>query len=208
MVGMMNTQYTDTQLKQEIYGRWTVLTKGIVKSGREYAYCQCSCGTEREVRLRSLTNGESVSCGCHRREVARKTHTTHGLSNTPEYYVWESMRQRCYDTNCDCYPRYGGRGIKVCERWESFANFIADMGKRPNEQYSIERIDNECNYSPANCVWATQEQQQNNKRSNRLITAFGKTQNVKQWSKETGIDYFVIIWRLNNSWNEERALTP
>lgn len=201
------TTHTPEQLGQRVYGRWTVLLAGIFKCGREYAKCKCSCGTEREVRLRSIKSGDSISCGCHRKEAARNTHTTHGMSNTPEYCVWESMRQRCYDKNCECYHRYGGRGIRVCVRWRLFENFISDMGKRPTDKHSIERVDNECNYKPDNCVWATQEQQQNNRRTNRLVTAFGRTQNVMQWSRELGVSYSVIIWRLNNNWPNEKALT-
>lgn len=92
---------------------------------------------------------------------------THGATLIPEYRAWASMMQRCRNTRCERYPRYGGRGIAVCERWNSAAAFLADMGPRPSQDHSLDRIDNEGNYEPANCRWATRSMQQQNKTSYR-----------------------------------------
>ena len=200
---------TDQQLQLgRKINRWTVIETGLIQSHRRYVRVKCDCGTIKVVRERSVANEDSKSCGCLRAETTKCLFTTHGMSNMPEYVVWESMRQRCYDKNCECYPHYGGRGIRVCDRWNDFASFFADMGKRPTDKHSIERIDNECNYFPDNCVWATAEQQGNNKRNNRLLTAFGETHTIRQWSRIKNIDYFTLIWRDNNGWNPERTLTP
>jgi len=133
--------------------------------------------------------------------------TTHGLKRTTEYIIWSSMKRRCNDPGCEQYKDYGLRGIAVCPRWDSFENFLADMGKRPSKDHTLERMDNESGYAPSNCIWATREEQGNNKRNNRKITAFGKTLTARQWCKEVGIDYWRLIWRINNGWSAERALT-
>lgn len=113
------------------------------------------------------------------------------------YQTWLSMIYRCYNVDHASYPNYGGRGIKVCDRWKnSFENFIADKGERP-EGYSLDRIDNDGNYEPSNCRWSTRLEQANNKRNNRFIEINGKTLTVAQWSDETGIPRSTISRRLN-----------
>lgn len=127
---------------------------------------------------------------------------------TPEYRTWTSVKQRCYNPNHTEYHRYGARGIKVCKRWRSFDNFFADMGERPSKNYSIDRINNDKDYKPSNCRWATAKEQANNRRSNRLLTFNGKAQNMKQWATEIGIPYVTLYQRLSKQgWSVERALT-
>ena len=115
---------------------------------------------------------------------------THGMSNRSEYWIWKSMRSRCNNVKTENYKNYGGRGIKVCKRWDSFENFYKDMGPRPSSEYSIERLDNDGNYEPSNCKWGTREEQQNNMRSNVLITYQDKTQTLAQWCRELKVVYF------------------
>jgi len=131
----------------------------------------------------------------------------HGMHGTKTYQVWKSMRERCLCKTSRAYNRYGGRGITICERWESFENFYADMGDRP-EGKTIDRIDNDGPYSPENCRWATDIEQANNKRNNRLLTYKGKTQTVPQWARELGIKTGTIAVRLSRGLPIEKVLNP
>lgn len=132
----------------------------------------------------------------------------HGLRNTPEYYIWQSMNRRCYEQSRADYPRYGGRGITVCQRWrDSVAAFYEDMGPKPSPQHSIDRIDSNGNYEPQNCRWATQEQQANNKRSSHYLTHDGLTLTIAQWARKLDISEKVLGRRLSRGWPVEKALT-
>lgn len=115
------------------------------------------------MRSSVLTDGSAKSCGCLARELARQRVTTHGMYDTFEYRVWVAMRKRCTYEKHPRYPRYGGRGICVCERWQEFANFLSDMGKCPIPNGSIERKDNNGNYTPDNCVWIPKTEQSKNR---------------------------------------------
>lgn len=135
--------------------------------------CRCSCGSVLEVSTNSLTTGNTKSCGCFRKESSAsqgRRNTRHGHAKngvvTPEYYTWSAMLARCSNPNNDSFPDYGGRGIRVCECWLSFKNFIADMGPRPPGT-SLDRIDNDKNYEKANCQWANKQQQRRNQRRNQ-----------------------------------------
>ena len=130
----------------------------------------------------------------------------HGMAGTKVYEVWQQMIQRCRNPSCRSYPQYGGRGIQVCERWSSFPNFFADMGRPPPNRL-LERIDNNGNYEPANCKWATAKEQQQNTRFNRLLTHGGITQCVSEWSRTTGIHHGTIFARIRRGWSVEEILT-
>jgi hypothetical protein len=132
---------------------------------------------------------------------------THGQSKTPTWRTWAGMRNRCNNPNNQKYPAYGGKGIKVCERWGSFENFVADMGERPSPKHSIDRIDNTGHYTPENCRWATPTEQANNKSTNRCVTFLGESLTVAEWSRRTGIPYFTLMYRIKAGWSAERALT-
>lgn len=153
-------------LTGKVFGRLTVLERGDIKSGKTYWRCRCACGNELSIRGTSLSLGLSESCGCLKNEVcgARTRthgHTANGRSGT--YISWMAMHARCKNPKHKQYENYGGRGIKVCERWDTFANFLADMGERPDDK-TLDRKDANGNYEPDNCRWATNSQQQKNKR--------------------------------------------
>jgi hypothetical protein len=139
-------------------------------------------------------------------KARRLAATRHGLSHTKIHNIWLSMKQRCDDMNCTCYARYGGRGIKVCERWYVFENFLADMGQPPPGM-QIERIDNNAGYSPENCKWATLVEQANNKRNNAFVTANGVTLTLMQWQRRSGIHWATIKTRIENGWPPTAAVT-
>ena len=133
---------------------------------------------------------------------------THGMTETKEYRTWENMKKRCHSIADSHYPRWGGRGISVCDRWRnSFQNFFADMGSAPSPDHQIERNDNDGPYSRENCRWAHKSEQAGNTRKNRLITHNGKTQTMSAWSRETGLDIGAIRSRLELGWPPSEALT-
>jgi hypothetical protein len=144
------------------------------------------------------------------REAARQTglkNKTHGLSKKREYGIWTKMIKRCYDPTDPAYRNYGGRGIRVCERWLNVENFIADIGKRPEWATSLDRIDNNLGYDKANMRWANKKMQNSNQRRVKLYTAHGKTMHLYDWAKETGVSYTTLRSRvLDGGVPLERAL--
>lgn len=177
--------------------------------------CRCDCGAELSVTAAHLTRRWTRSCGCLNTEtrsrlIIERT-LRHGASQgerpTPEYITWSSMNGRCTNPNNHKYPRYGGRGIKVCERWRVFENFLADMGAKPSRAHSIERIDNDGHYEPDNCRWATLTEQARNKSNTRWLTHAGETRSLSEWGEKSGIDRRTIRSRLTYGWSVDDALT-
>jgi hypothetical protein len=137
--------------------------------------------------------------------IARNT--KHGLHRAPENAIWREMKQRCTNPKSRKYPRYGGRGIRVCPAWDLFEQFYADMGPRPSPAHSIDRTDNDGNYEPGNCRWRTRSEQQRNRRNNHLLTYQGKTQTIAAWAEETGLRPMTLSYRISAGWGTELALT-
>ena len=169
--------------------------------------CVCDCGKQKVVAGIELTSGGTKSCGCIMVENIRKANSTHGLSGGPEYKTWLKMKERCLNKNAINYERYGGRGITVCERWMSFDNFFADMGKKPTPDHSIERKKNDAGYSPENCKWETRKVQCRNRRSSRILNVNGDEKTVAEWAEITGIGRSTIEHRIKIGWPPARAIS-
>lgn len=170
--------------------------------------CRCECGTEFQSKSDALTSGRTKSCGCLSKERTSARMKTHGLSKISEYSVWEGIKDRCLNPNGTGYSDYGGRGIEIDPRWLEFANFYEDMGTRPSPKHTIERKDNNGPYSKENCVWALQAQQARNKRTNVNITYNGKTQCLRDWSRETGISEQLLGKRVKAGWPIKDLFLP
>lgn len=211
-------------LTGRVFSKITVLRLDKLVGRRPYWWCRCDCGVEKSMRGDSLVGGVSVSCGCHSRykKGCESSQKTHGESKSEVYMVWKRMKSRCNTPTDKKYPDYGGRGIRVCARWsDSPEAFISDMGRHPSAEHSIDRINNDGSYTcgkhdlcddcreknaPANCRWATDIQQAQNKRNNRLITEFGETHCVTEWSRRLSIDTQVLFGRLNRGYSLAEAI--
>lgn len=168
--------------------------------------CACACGNETAVRSRHLLSGATTSCGCIRRKCNSVFKIKHGVSHLPEYKIWVSMLSRCNNKDDKRYGSYGGRGIGICSRWLDVENFISDMGSRPSPKHSIDRIDNDGNYSPENCRWATREEQARNKRNSIVIEIDGARIPLADATGMTGVKYATALWRLHQGWPTSKIL--
>jgi hypothetical protein len=172
-------------LTGQTFGRLTVVSRSVAQRGNSYWNCRCVCGVERRVSLPNLRSGHVRSCGCLSRESRATRSTIHGHARvgarTREYSSWHSMVSRCTNPNIEPYAKYGARGIKVCARWLDFVNFLADMGERPPNT-SLDRIDNDGNYEPGNCRWATASEQMKNRRP------FKRNRSQQREPCQTGIE--------------------
>lgn len=196
------------------FGRLTVIER--VENdlcGQVKWHCKCDCGEETDVQSNSLRNGRVRSCGCLLREKAaeqcRISFATHHLRHSRLYPIWVGMKGRCYNLHNKSYPRYGGRGITVCNEWlhnfQAFYDWAMVNGYR--DDLSIDRIDVNGNYEPSNCRWATMKEQQNNRSTNRIITIGNKTKTLKEWCEQYGLDYKMVHKKITVlGWTPEEAL--
>ena len=171
--------------------------------------CVCDCGNLTTTRTRELKGGHTQSCGCLQRERTSMASKKHGMRHERLYHSWIDMKQRCQNPNNSRYDDWGGRGIEVCPEWrdsfEAFRDWALANGYR--DDLTIERKDVNGHYCPENCCWITKEQQQRNKRNNRIITYNGKTQTLQQWADELGMHETTLLYRLKKEWTLEKALT-
>ena len=193
----------------DIYGRLSVINEAdrhTEPSGKKCRMirCLCECGNCVIVKFAHLRSGQTQSCGCLSAELTSKRRKTHGLSSSPELYAWDAMIQRCHNKNNKYYPNYGGRNITVCNLWKnSFYEFYTYMGIRP-EGTSIDRIDNNGNYEPGNCRWATMTEQARNTRD-QARPDVGVTKYRKRWLAKIGVNYKSVY--LGTYATKEEAIT-
>lgn len=171
-----------------VFGYLTVIEQLEYKTrfGRVLCKCKCRCGNEKIIVWDNLKNNLTKSCGCYKKEEKEKKYSKLNTSiKSAEYTTWRGIKDRCYKLKNINYHNYGGRGILMCDRWfNSFECFYNDMGKRPSSKYSIERIDNDGNYEPLNCKWATREEQDRNRRTNVWIEYDNRKMILFDWAKE------------------------
>ena len=187
----------------KVFSRWSVLRRADnTESGRAAWLCKCECGNERMITTSTLTNGRSKSCGCLSAELT----TTHGLNNSRVQTIWEGMQQRCYNEVAPNHPNYGGRGIKI--EWECIEDFYSDMGHPPNGT-SLDRVDNDGNYSKENCRWATQSQQTRNSRQSKRWFLYGKVyETALEAGNALGVSKSVIRSRCNGYTDRGKHYPP
>jgi hypothetical protein len=189
------------------FGHWIVIKRATTSPhGDARWFCKCICGKEKTLYGFHLKSGGTKSCGCLRYEANGGHGATRNKKETVEYRTWKNVIARCYNPKRKGFKYYGGRGIKVCDKWlNNYKYFLADMGLKPSSEYSIERIDVNGNYEPSNCKWATKVEQNRNKRNNRTYTFNGKTMVMQDWAKYLGISPSQMSIRLAD-WPIEKAL--
>jgi len=174
------------------------------------AQCVCECGVPIDVFMSNVVRGHTKSCGCHKVSMKGKCHLTHGKSRGKTYRIFAGMKSRCLNPNEKAYPDYGGRGIKICERWlgkGGFLNFLEDMGECPLG-YSIERKNVNGNYEPGNCLWIPRTNQAKNRRDTIWITLNGETKTLTDWCEIKQTPWSRIHSRISNGWPTEMLFEP
>jgi hypothetical protein len=175
-------------LTGQVFGRLTVL-RLVRQKPRAFWECRCSCGNICVVRANHLKgDGGTRSCGCLILEGHPSPNKTHGESESAEYGVWQAMRARCEKSNTTGYHNYGGRGIRVCDAWQSYETFLRDMGRRPTPGHTIERLRVNDGYGPDNCVWATRKEQARNRRDNRIVEHNGVSKFLRSGPSWLGLN--------------------
>ena len=190
----------------QTFGRLTVIAEGETrelsnKRKQYYWLCQCNCGSKpKEINQNCLLNGETISCGCYHSEHNHEYGFKHGMSNTRIYTIWSGMIQRCCNPNAKNYPRYGGRGITICEEWKEFKNFY-DWSKISGytDNLTIERLDNNGNYCPENCTWITKQNQMRNTRRNHYIKYNDEELTLTEWARKFDMNVETLRYQVNHN---------
>jgi len=188
------------------YGRLTVLEKLLLRDKHKKVVwkCLCDCGKTTNVNTKNIRTGNTTSCGCYHKELITK----HGMTNTQSFRIWSGMRTRCLNKNSENYAAYGGRGITICKKWNTFAGFYKDMGDPP-KGLTLDRKNNDKGYSKVNCRWASAYTQAVNRKSTRFITYKKETKSISDWARSIGIRIDTLHHRFTAGWSIEKALlTP
>ena len=171
--------------------------------------CKCDCGRETIATTTDLLSGHKGSCGCYKMDRISEAKRTHGKTNSRLYHIWEGIKQRTLNSHSKDYPRYGGRGITVCDEWannfQAFYDWATKCGYA--DGLTLDRIQNEGNYEPSNCRWVTQKKQGNNRRTNKFIEYNGERKTMKEWADAIGMSYEVLTYRIKAGWDIEKAFT-
>ena len=196
-------------LSGQRFGRWLAIKRVKSKHGYRTYLCVCDCGNTSEIVSSSLRKGDSLSCGCWSKEYKRELYTTHGMKKHPLYSVWRGMKNRCYNKNDLPYKDYGGRGIKLSDKWLSnFMNFYNDMSPTYQKGLTIERIDVNGNYEKSNCCWITRSKQARNRRCSRWIETLEGRMTITEAANKVGISYLAMFRRVKMKWPIEKLLIP
>lgn len=206
----MKHSYNFKDLTGQRFGRLLVISLNHIDNGKAYWNCKCDCGNQISVLRSSLTSGNTQSCGCYKKDLDKTRSIKHKMTKTRIFNIWVGMKQRCYNPKSSSYKNYGIRGIKICDEWlqdfMNFYNWSIENGYREN--LTIDRIDINGNYEPANCRWITQAEQTRNTRSNVKITINGQTKLLSDWARESGIDRRTISRRIRLGWKNNELLRP
>lgn len=207
----------------QVFGRLTGVgfTGAKTKFRQAMLTCRCECGLYVDIAVHHLRSGNTTSCGClHAEGLATRNaaNATHGETRGAKgktriselYRAWAQIKGRCHSSSHDAYPDYGGRGITLYEPWHDYTTFVRDIeasiGRRPSRQYSIDRIDNDGSYAPGNLRWATQAEQNKNRRISKSFTLNGETRNLADWAALAGIHYATVYGRIRQGWPLDEAL--
>lgn len=195
------------------YNQFTVLAYAGFQKGKTCWVCQCECGSQKVIRGNNLRTGTSRNCGCVRRKKITERCTKHGMATKAnrsfEYGVWAGMLTRCKNPENPLYRNWAGKGVKVCQEWQSFENFHRDMGNSPSKKHSLDRINSNGDYCPENCRWADRTTQNNNRRDNIRVSWQGRTWTITELATFVGVPRKLLAQRISNGWDLEKALrTP
>lgn len=201
------------------FGRLKVVSRAQNSAAGQARWtCECDCGGTTVSMTTKLRSGHTQSCGCVKMQRIKETTTTHGFcadgQHHPLWHTYQHIIGRCYRETDRAYPGYGARGIRVCERWlngdgekTGVECFVADMGERPSRHHSIDRIDNDGDYEPGNCRWATRKEQARNRRSNRRVPLNGRMVALSEYCERKGLDFQMVNGRIGKGWTFERAVS-